>query len=268
MSKNLYIVPHDLTEVGDAALKYAIHLGNRIETEIRILHIVSDRSKAAAASAKIDEHVGQFDIPDHVEITKVIKEGSIFEDIAKISKVNSAQLIIMGTHGEKGLQKLFGSHAMKVVTSTEIPFMVVQRNTDPRQVKSIVVPIDLAKESLQIIKPVGDLAHIYGAEVHVLGEKQKDELLSQQMKNRIQIVKQQFDERNIECKVDFFNEGGSYSKKVIDYSKANKIDMIAVAYHTEAIIASFDKFVQNLITNPLDIPCMVINSKTVSQFYY
>ena len=268
MSKNLYIVPHDLTEVGDAALRYALHLGNRIETEIRILHIVSDRSKASAASAKIDEHVSQFDVPEHVEITKVVKEGSIFEDIAKISKVNAAQLIIMGTHGEKGLQKLFGSHAMKVVTSTEIPFMVVQKNTNPKPVKNIVVPIDLAKESLQIIKPVGDLAAIYGADIHVVGEKQKDELLSQQMKNRIQIVKQQYDDRELNCHVAFFNEGGSYSKKVIDYSKENNVDMIAVAYHTEAIIASFDKFVQNLITNPLDIPCLVINSKTASQFYY
>ena len=268
MSKNLYIVPHDLTEVGDAALKYALHLGNTIDTEIRILHIVSDRSKAAQASAKIDAHVAKFDVPSNVEITKVVKEGSIFEDIAKISKVNAAQLIIMGTHGEKGLQKVFGSHAMKVVTSTEIPFMVVQKNTKTNPIKKIVVPIDLAKESLQIIKPVADLANIYNAEVHIVGEKQKDELLSQQMKNRIQIVKQQYDERNVVCKVDFFEEGGSYSKKVIDYSQKHNVDMIALAYHSEAIIASFDKFAQNLITNPGELPCMVMNSKMASQFYY
>ncbi len=268
MSKNLYIVPHDLTEVGNAALRYALFLGKRIETEIRILHIISDRSKATQASLKIDQIVGEFDIPENVSITKVVKEGSIFEDIAKISKINQAQLIIMGTHGEKGLQKLFGSHAMKVVTSTEIPFMVVQKETQPKELNKIVVPIDLAKESLQIVKLVGDLATIYDAEVHILGEKQRDESLSLQMKSRIQIVQQQYEDRNVSCHINLFDEGGSYSKKIIDYSKQNQIDLIALAYHTEAIIASFDKFAQNLITNPGALPCLVINSKTASQFYY
>ncbi len=268
MSKNLYIVPHDLTEVGDAAFRYALHLGESIDTEIRILHIVSDRSKIPAVSAKIDEMVSKFDFSDNVTITKVIKEGSIFEDIAKISKDTAAQLIIMGTHGEKGLQKLFGSHAMKVVTSTEIPFMVVQKGTLPRPINKICVPIDLAKESLQIIKLAGDIAQIYDAEIHVIGENQKDELLEKQMRNRIQIVKTKYEERNIVCTVELFDEGGSYSKKVIDYTQEHEIDMIALAYHSESIIPSFDKFAQNLITNPKQLPCLVINSKLASNLYF
>lgn len=268
MSKNLYIVPHDLTDVGDAAFRYALYLGKSVETEIRILHIVSDRSKIPVASAKIDLMVSKFDISDNVIITKVIKEGSIYEDIAKISKENSAQLIIMGTHGEKGMQKLFGSHAMKVVTSTEIPFMVVQSNTQPRIINKVVVPIDLAKESLQIIKLAGDIAQIYNAEIHVVGEDPRDEHLNLQMNNRFQIVRNQYNDRNINSVIELFKEGGSFSKKVIDYAKNNEIDLIALAYHSESIIPSFDKFAQNLITNPEQLPCLVINSKLVSNLYF
>ena len=69
----------------------------------------------------------------------------------------------MGTHGSRGMQKIFGSNAMKVIVSAECPFIVIQKNTKPRDIKSVVVPIDLTKESLQIVNYAGDIANIYNA---------------------------------------------------------------------------------------------------------
>jgi molecular chaperone DnaK (HSP70) len=44
----------------------------------------------------------------------------------------------MGTHGMKGMQKLFGSNAMKVITSTAIPFVVIQQETEAKQLIKVV----------------------------------------------------------------------------------------------------------------------------------
>ena len=49
-------------------------------------------------------------------------------------KKKSASAIIMGTHGAKGMQKLFGSFAMKVIISTSVPFMVVQKDSEIKKV--------------------------------------------------------------------------------------------------------------------------------------
>lgn len=268
MSKNLYIVPHDFTPVGDAAYRYALHLGKHVHTEIQLLHLTTSKGDSMRANAKMDEVISRFEIPSGVEITKLIKEGSIFEDIGKISKSEGAQLIIMGTHGSSGLQRLFGSNAMKVVTSTETPFLIVQKDTPLNELKNIVVPIDLTKESLQIINIAGDMANIYGATVHVVGEKQNDELLSQQMKNRILIVKNQYDERNVPNSVEFMKGGGSFQKKVMTYCKEKNIDLIALAYHSESLLPQFDTFAQSLITNDQKLPCMVLNSKLASALYF
>jgi hypothetical protein len=157
---------------------------------------------------------------------------------------------------------------MKVVTGADTPFIILQKDTPFKEIKNIVVPIDLSKESLQIVNNAGDLAGIFGATVHVLGEKQNDESLSQTMKNRILIVKNLFIERNVPCIVELIPRGGSYSKKIMEYVKTNNIDMVAIAYHSESLLPQFDKFAQSLITNESKLPCMILKSKPASSLYF
>jgi nucleotide-binding universal stress UspA family protein len=268
MSKNLYIVPHDFTVVGDSALKYALHLGKYVHTEIQLLHLANSKAEAIKANQKLDEVIARFNAPEGITISKLVREGSIFEDIGKIAHKQGAQLIIMGTHGATGFQKLFGSNAMKVITSSEVPFLIVQKDTVPTEINNIIVPIDLTKESLQIVNNAGDLANMFGATIHVVGEKQNDELLSQQMKNRILIIKNQYDERKVPCSVEFMKGSGSYQKKVLTYCAEKSIDMIAIAYHSESLLPQFDTFAQSLITNDKKLPCMVLNSKLASALYF
>ncbi len=268
MSSNLYIVPHDFTPVGDAALNYAINLSKHVKVDIRLLHVVSSKSDAAKASAKLDEVIAKIGTHEGITFSKSIREGSIFDQIGDLARRESAQLIIMGTHGALGMQKLLGSNAMKVVTGADTPFIILQKDTPFKEIKNIVVPIDLSKESLQIVNNAGDLAGIFGATVHVLGEKQNDESLSQTMKNRILIVKKLFIERNVPCIVELIPRGGSYSKKIMEYVKTNNIDMVAIAYHSESLLPQFDKFAQSLITNESKLPCMILKSKPASSLYF
>jgi nucleotide-binding universal stress UspA family protein len=178
MSRNLYIVPHDLTAVGDTALDYALFLGNHVRTEVMILNLVDNKAKVAGTKQKLEEIVAKKEVPESVEITIAVEVGDIFSDISRIANKEHAQLIIMGTHGAKGFQKLTGSYAMKVITSCDVPFMIVQDGTKHVPIKNIVVPIDLTKESLQIVSPAGDLARIFDATVHVIGERHNDEGLT------------------------------------------------------------------------------------------
>ena len=268
MTKNLYIVPYDFTPVGDTAINYAMHLGKHIEVEIELLHVVKSNSEVLATQSKLDKVVNNLDAPKGVSFSIKVSVGSIFEEISKTANKQSAQLIIMGTHGATGLQKLFGSNAMKVVTSSNTPFLIVQKNTLMKEIKNIVVPVDLTKESLQIVNIAGDIAKIYNAKVHVLGEKQNDELSSQQMKNRILIVRNQYEERNIDSNVELMKQGGSYQKKVLDYCHQNSIDLISIAYHSESLLPQFDTFAQSLITNDQNLPCVIINSKPASALYF
>jgi len=268
MSRNLYIVPHDFTAAGDSALSYALNLGKKVRTEIQIIHVISDQTKLMAAKQKMDKIVQSIDSGVHLEVSGKIVVGNFFEDLGKIAKKEAAQLIIMGTHGLTGMQKLFGSNVIKVVTSSEVPFLVVQKGTKINEIKKIIVPIDMTKESLQIANLAGDISNIYGAEIHVVAEKETDEILSRKMANRMSIVRDQYTERNLNATFHLLEKRGSFYSKIMDYAKKNQGDFIAFAYHSESLFAVFDQFAANLVVNEQQLPCLIINSKSASKLYF
>ncbi|MCR9173316.1 MAG: universal stress protein [bacterium] len=268
MSKNLYIVPYDFTPVSEKALEYALFLGSKVRAEIKLLNVAPDKAKGMQAKSKLQALVESTQTPPAVELTSTVRVGSIFTDIGSLAKKEHAQLIIMGTHGKRGLQSLFGSHAMKVVTSAECPFLIVQKNTEVKEVKNILVPIDLTKESLQIVNIAGDMSKILKSQVHVLAEDQSDQILHTRLHNRISIVKDQYEERDITPTVEITKKRGSYDRKIMSYAKSNDGGMIAIAYHSESLLPQFDTFAQNLMCNKQGIPFLVVNSKLASSLYF
>lgn len=268
MSKNLYIVPYDFSPVSEKAVEYALFLGSHIATEIRLVHLAADKAKGMARVKDLEKVKDGLNIPSTVEVSTLVKVGDIFSDIGKIAKEERAQLIIMGTHGMKGFQRVAGSYAMKVITSAEVPFLVVQSTTEIKEIDNIVVPVDLTKESLQIVSIAGDMAKIFKAKVNVLAEEQADEMLNTRIKNRIGIVSKEYEERSIDAKMNFLKSSGGYGKKIMHFVKNNNVGLIAIAYHSESLLPQFDSFAQNLITNKPGLPVLIVNSKLASALYF
>lgn len=268
MSKNLYIVPYDFTPVSRKALDYALYLGEKVQTEIKLLHLAADKAQGMSMVTKMEELKKSITPPPGTELTSLVKVGSIFTDIGKIAEEEKAQLIIMGTHGMRGLQGLFGSHAMKVITSADCPFLVVQKNTKIEPIKNIGVPVDLTKESLQIVSIAGDLASIFKAKVNVIAERQTDAILNTRLKNRLSIVMKEYEDRNVDAQVEFVKKSGNYAKKVMNVVEEKSMDLISIAYHSESLLPQLDKFAQNLITNKQAKPVLIVNSKLASALYF
>ena len=268
MSKNLYIVPFDFSPVSDKALEYAIHLGKHVETEIQIVHLAKDKAKGMAKVKLLDAVVAKTKVPAGVKLTTLVRVGDIFTDIGKIAAKEKAQLVIMGTHGLSGGQWLFGSFAMKVMKSADCPFLIIQKSTKIEEVERIVVPIDLTKESMQIVNTAGDMANIMKAKVTILAEKQTDQILYTRIQNRIGIVKKQYEEREMDVHIHFVKNSGNYRKKIMKYVVANNIGLIALSYHSESLFPQFDTFAQKLITNKPALPVLIINSKLASALYF
>lgn len=268
MSHNLYIVPHDLSAVGNNAFEYALYLGTHVRAKIMLLNVVDSKTKIPGTKALLEKEVAKKQIPEGVEIDIRVILGDIFTDISRIANEEHAQLIIMGTHGAKGFQRLTGSFAIKVIVSCDIPFLIVQSDTKHVEINNIVVPIDLTKESLQIVSPAGDVARMFDATVHVIGERHSDEGLSQQTKNRVLLIRNKYDEKGAKCEVNLLKNGGSYAKKVMQYVGDVKANMIAIAYHSESLLPQFDSFAQTLITNELKLPVLIIAAKQSGNLYF
>ncbi|MFN3918506.1 MAG: universal stress protein [Flavobacteriales bacterium] len=269
MSSRIFLVPHDFTNVGDAAAVQALHLASQTGAEVSLLHIVKSDSEIAAAQSKLKIIVQDLSQKNTtVKVNAFVKKGNIFEDIGSMAGSLKASMIVMGTHGAKGMQKLFGSFAIKVITSTSVPFLVVQDKPAIKRIEKIVFPIDLSVQSIQVLSFASDLAKVFSSEIHIVAQPEKDASLARKINANLTVAAKQFDKSGVNYKTAFLEGSKSYHQKVLDYGMSVGTDMFAISYHVESLLPQFDPFAQSILVNDLKIPTLIINSKQVSQLYY
>ena len=269
MSAKVYLVPHDFTGAAEAATKHALLLAKQTGATIKLLHIIGSDKDQSMAEMQFKEAIAGLNLSeDSPRIHTLIEKGSIFQDIARIAKESAANLIIMGTHGAKGMQKVFGSYALKVITSSAVPFLVVQKGSKPRTVERITLPVDLTKESMQIMDFAGDLAKLFDSEVHVVGSREKDESLARKISAHITVVRKQLARDKVRSVVKLLDGSKPLHQKVMHYAGESDAQWFALAYHTESLLPQFDRFAQNLLMNEAGLPVLIVNSKEVSSLYF
>jgi nucleotide-binding universal stress UspA family protein len=264
MSKKVLIVPHDFTEVADAALKHAIVTAKTLDAEVHVLHVVEKKSDINKAQVKLEELVTNFENPNQVKLVPHVRVGNIFDDIGDFASELHAELIFMGTHGAHGWQHITGSHALKVVTSSAVPFIIVQTdNINPNGYDDIVVPLDLHKETKQKLTVVANMAKYFGSKVHVVIPDEKDEYLKRTVAANIIFANKFFNERNIEISTDILSPK-NFDDEVIAYAEKIGADLIAIMNLSKnQMFASISsKHEQNMITNKAKIPVLLVNPVT------
>ena len=260
--KEIYkvLVPTDFTSVADTALKTAVKIASIMNGEIVLLHVVEKDSQTAEAKVKIDALVQNVNKEFNIPTVGKIVTGSIFEDISKVARYEGVRLIIMGTHGRKGIQYLVGSYAMKVITGSEIPFIVVQDKKVPDKYENIVFPIDFKAETKLKIAVTASMAAHLGAKIHIFGEYNSDEFDHKHVENNINYAQKFFEKHNIPYTVKVAQEEGNFAKQIVHYASSIDADMIAILNLTYRSISSFLKNKEEeIVTNEAQIPVLMVN---------
>ena len=117
------LVPHDFTSVADTAINHAAKIASIFDGGIYLLHIVGKDKEVGDAREKLTKIAEEAAKTYNLKVEPIIRIGNIFEDIGDVATEIDARLIVMGTHGVKGIQKLVGSYALKVITHSKVPFI-------------------------------------------------------------------------------------------------------------------------------------------------
>ncbi len=253
------LVPVDFTEVARVAMEHAAKLAETIGADVVLLHVVGKAEEVAKAKEKLAEEAKIIsDSASSVNVRIAVRIGSIFEDIAQTAAEESAELIIMGTHGAKGWQKLVGSHALKVITSSKSPFIVVQtKGIKPNGYDDIVVPMDLNNYSMQKLELVADMSKYFDSRVHVIAERV--ESAAQKVKNNLIIAHKYLTEKGVKHDSKVAEKAGGFDEQVIEHAKKVDADLIAIMNDGEAMFG--DRHAQAMITNTAEIPVMTVNAR-------
>lgn len=105
----------------------------------------------------------------NVRVVSRLEFGVTSRIIIDYAVAQSADLIVMGSHGASGFREfVIGSNAEKIVRRSPVPVLVVKQYLK-RQVKNIVFPntLDIQKQD-ELVQKVKNLQEFFKAKLHVL----------------------------------------------------------------------------------------------------
>ncbi len=257
------LVPYDFTPVADNALLHANKLAKALNKPVTITHVVKTDKDKVIAQDKLDVVAEKNHIASGIETKTIIVAGNYLEKIGEIAEIVKATLVVMGTHGVKGIQKLIGSYALKVITNSNVPYVVVQAPPSKQDgYKNIVLPMDFSKESKQKLDWAVYIAELFNSKFHLMSDYEGDEFTAKALKNNISYAKSYLANNNLEY--DFHelsknNQG--FSKETVTLSKNVNADLIVVMTTMDKGISEYVLGApeQAIIANDAEIPVMCIN---------
>ncbi len=264
MSNPMYLVPMDFSPVSINALNAAIQLAKFNDGKVLAIHIVAKKSERSAAREQFETIINQLAEADRALVKTSVFAGSVYDDIAKAAEITSANLIVMGTHGARGMQKLMGSNALRIVSSTGAPFVILQEQGSLSSINNIVMPFNFEKDSIQISTFAGYIAKQFNATIHLAGYHDKDEWLNGQSKTNQLVVKKIFDENNVKYQIVNLDKSKPYINALLDYADEVNADLIASSFFVDTVLPTMNSFVQALIENNRQIPLLTANAEELT----
>jgi nucleotide-binding universal stress UspA family protein len=137
------LVPVDFSENSPKLLQDAADIAERFTAELTVVFVVQsfedysgffvphipitqfEEEMVRGAAGKMESFLAG-NLKNNVPCTSKILQGDVAETLVKFAADNDIALIIMGTHGYKGLEKaLFGSVAERVVKTAPCPVLTI-----------------------------------------------------------------------------------------------------------------------------------------------
>ena len=235
------VVPWDFTPVAENALAHAVKISKMVGNEISLLHIVDPSIKPEALGEKkvllkhvAEENGKKYNMTLNAEIVK----GSIFTAIAEFVNEKDASVVVMGTHGMKGMQKLTGSWALKVIIKSKVPFIVVQDPpVDQERYHNIVFPVDYRKENKEKTKMAIYMGKYFDSKVHILVTVATDPNLIKKTKINLSFAIKYLIQNNIEYQIHEIPKG-NFAQQTIDFAQKINADLILIVTTKNITFAS------------------------------
>ena len=270
----LIVVPWDFSHVAEHALAHAVKISRMVKNDICLLHIVDPAIKPAEEGEKkallhsvAEENSKKY----NTAITSAIEKGSIFTAIADFVNQKGVEdkdkidvtLVVMGTHGMKGMQKLTGSWALKVIVKSTVPFIVVQDPpVDQDRYHNIIFPVDFRKETKEKTKMAIFMGKYFDSKINMLVTAASDKNLIKKTKINLNFAIRYLIQNNIEYAIHEVPRG-NFAEQTLDFAQKINADLILIVTTKNITFADYmvGASEQYIIANSSKIPVCCVNPR-------
>lgn len=253
--------PTDLSTGAGRAFPYAAALASWHDAELHVLNVREDggSSEGEAGSFPVSEQAlhelltTNGDPPEHVDLASLPivqeqRDGTSPPDaIVSYAEDHDIDLVVVGTHGRRGLQRLLiGSVAEEVLRTAPCPVLTVRGEEEVAPawaVRNILVPLDFSDASVDALRHAKELALTYGAQITLLHAVEEvvypsaygiepanlpgPQVIDRVEKNLANLARTEigYEHVVVQAKV------GYAPSTILDHAEANEVDLVVIATH-------------------------------------
>lgn len=277
---DIILVPTDFTIVGQNAIDHGVKAAEILGFKVVILHVINRETKTrfgkentgAAVEQKLKEVVKEIKARSKkIKVDFMFREGSIFDVISEVAEELKASLMILGTHGKKGLQHLFGSYALKVITQSPVPVIVVQKRAIfDHGYKKIIFPIGLYTESRQQVFYAIVTSLLFKSEILVYKQVCKVEEDNAKLSIITSQIEEEFNRHGVKYEITEAEKTQDFAGQLLDFAVWQNADLVLMMTDSNIQHPSFDNssWSEKLMFNEAQIPVLCINPVYLGQIYF
>ncbi len=272
---NVILVPTDFSEVCENAVVHTLEVAKNINFKVTLLHIVNKDTQEYLADNKLTVDSIEQKLKDQatnyskeygIEVNYLIKEGKLFKQVEKAVSEVGANMVVLGTHGKVGFQRITGSYALKVISRTSVPTIVVQKKGLKRPYTNIVFPVTTDTQDRQKVNWAIYIAKTFSATIHIFPKRESESFHKKKIMSVVKQIKTIFDKHNVKYVDKVSDEGaGNFAKQVLDYAVINSADLIMTMVSSERFFHFFDSQDEQIIFNTSQIPVICVNPVAVKK---
>lgn len=181
------VVPTDFSELATGALSLAQEIARASGGEIDVLyadpflpppHFTSAQISAVADELRESKHLAEQELERYtaehlaeaVRNRSVVIEGLPVPSIVTWSETHDADLIVMGTHGRSGINRMMlGSVTERVLRETSVPLLTTRSApAKAGPIRSILCPVNFTGAAEEALRHAAGLARLFDAKLSVV----------------------------------------------------------------------------------------------------
>lgn len=278
----------DGSECAEQARGHAFHLANHFDAAAHVIQVkereveLTDTTEVRESQILADLHASHAEemalgAKPRVQERQVV-HPSAAEGILQYAEEHDVNLIVLGTHGRRGIRRVvLGSVAEEVVRLAPCPVTTVGRGAKPPEaLKSgdLLVPVDFSEYRPRLLAHAREIALVYGMTVtllHVIelagvpdvyglssGRPEPVELTNR-TRTMLEREARRFRARDVEVNVEV--RRGHPAEETLDVADELDIDFLTIASHGRTGI---DRFLMGSVAEKVirQAPCPVFTVKS------
>jgi nucleotide-binding universal stress UspA family protein len=291
------LFPTDFSDVAEGAFAHAAHLALQYNATIHVFNVVAPDADEAPnpmdfLPVEPVEGTAAEEAVQRMEVQTVTQErgtvpvvyaqtdsASPADAIVERASEHAVDLVVMGTHGRRGMDRLLsGSVSEEVVRRAPCPvFTVLAREGDQKggpQIDRVLAPVDLSEQSELVLRHAAALSESYAAPLdllHVVEEAAYPNVygldpltpslpnVQDRAREALETLAAELDLRTDPVNVHVL--AGNAARDIVEFADDNAADLIVMATHGRT---GLDRFLIGSVAEKVvrRAPCPVFTLKS------